>query len=136
VTRRVELSSRLRAAIAAAAHEAYPAECCGLLEGMRVHEGWRVMALHPTANLSGHNHAFQIDPIVHIAAQKTARAKGHAIVGCYHSHPDGQAHPSGVDLAGASEENFLWLIAAGGTVRAFVYLRGVFTGADCVTSSE
>ena len=40
------------------------------------------------------------------------------------------------DVAGAEEDNFLWLIAAGETVNAFVYFRSGFLGADCVTSSE
>jgi hypothetical protein len=40
-----------------------------------------------------------------------------------------------IRLAGAGEEDFLWLIAAGETLEAFVYLKGGFVGADWVTSS-
>ena len=79
------------------------------------------------------------DPADQFAAQKAARAQGQAIIGCYHSHPGGQAQPSAADLAGAGEEDFLWLIASGETLNAFVYSRGGFArldwGADWVTSS-
>jgi proteasome lid subunit RPN8/RPN11 len=66
---------------------------------------------------------------------KKARASGAAIIGCYHSHPEGAPRPSARDLAGAKEEDFLWLIVAGEALEAFVYLEGVFVGADWVTSS-
>jgi proteasome lid subunit RPN8/RPN11 len=69
-------------------------------------------------------------------APRAARGNGHAIVGCYHSHPGGRARPSAADAAGAGEENFLWLIAGEEGLAAFVYSRGGFTGADWVTSSE
>jgi len=120
-----------REAAAAVSHE-----CCGLTEGVREGGNFRVTALHPARNLAARADRFDIDPRDHLAASKAARANGHGIIGCYHSHPAGRAQPSARDLAGAGEDNFLWLIAAGGELAAFVYLRGVFTGADWVTSSE
>jgi proteasome lid subunit RPN8/RPN11 len=111
-------------------------ECCGLLEGARTGSLFTIQALHPARNLSGDPDRFEIDPGDHIAAVKQARASGALIVGCYHSHPRGLAQPSARDLAGAGEEDFLWLIVAGETVNAFVYSCGAFVGADCVTSSE
>lgn len=133
---RVRLPAKLAATFRAAARAAYPAECCGLIEGVRDGEHFRVMALHPARNLAAAPDRFEIDPADHFAARKAARAAGHAIVGCYHSHPDGAARPSATDLAGAGEDNFLWLIASNDDLAAFVYLRGRFTGADWVTSSE
>ena len=123
------------AALRAQAAQAGDRECCGLLEGRRAGNGFIILALHPARNLSQDPDRFEIDPVDHIAAVKKARANGAAIVGCYHSHPDGTAQPSARDLAGAGEENFVWLIAAGEAVNAFVYSRGTFCGADCVTSS-
>ncbi|HEU0161871.1 MAG TPA: M67 family metallopeptidase [Rhizomicrobium sp.] len=126
--------------ILAQARAAYPAECCGLLEGVRADGGFRVAALHPARNLSDRPDRFAMDPRDQFAAQKAARANSHAIIGCYHSHPDGAAQPSAHDLAGAGEEDFLWLIAAKDVLGAFVYREGGFlgciTGADCVMSSE
>jgi proteasome lid subunit RPN8/RPN11 len=134
-TPRVRLPPPLAAAIAAAAGLAAPRECCGLLEGFR-HDGvFTVQVLHPARNLSADADRFEIDPRDHIAAVKKARGVGAAIIGCYHSHPEGAARPSARDLAGAGEDDFLWLIAAGERLEAFVYSQGVFVGADWVTSS-
>lgn len=123
----VALPPVLRDAILAAAKAAHPGECCGLIEGVRGGDMLRVTALHPARNLSHDAARFAIDPADHIAAQKAARAGGHAIVGCYHSHPHGRAKPSAADLAGAGEEDFLWLIAAGETIAAFIYSGRGFT---------
>jgi len=132
---RVELPAALAAALRAQAEQASPRECCGLLEGGRTEQGFTIQALHPVRNLSDDPDRFEIDPQGHIAAVKQARANGGSIVGCYHSHPRGAAQPSASDRAGACEDDFLWLIVAGGTINAFVYSRGMFEGADCVTSS-
>ena len=134
-TPRVKLPPPLAAAIAAAARQAAPRECCGLLQGSRQGGVFVVQALHPTRNLSADAARFEIDPRDHIAAVKKARGAGAAIIGCYQSHPDGAARPSARDLAGAGEEDFLWLIAAGEELKAFVYSGDAFVGADWVTSS-
>jgi desampylase len=132
---RVALPDALRAQLLREARAADPHECCGLIEGAREQGNFRVTTLHPARNLADAPDRFEIDPQDQFAAHKAARARGHAIVGCYHSHPSGRAQPSAADLAGADEENFLWLIASNENVNAFVYLRGEFVGADWVTSS-
>jgi len=126
----------LRAQILREAEGAYPCECCGLIEGLREAENFRVTALHPSRNLAERPDRFDIDPRDQFAAYRRARALHRAIIGCYHSHPNGRAEPSAMDLAGAGEENFLWLIASDDRVNAFVYLDGRFAGAEWVTSSE
>ena len=135
----VLMPDALRRRILDEARSAHPAECCGLVLGGRDGQRFNVLALHPARNLSADPHRFEIDPRDGIAAQKGAREQGRVVIGCYHSHPDGQAMPSIADRAGAAENGFLWLIAGGDVVNAFVYDRGVFTkldwGADWVTSS-
>jgi proteasome lid subunit RPN8/RPN11 len=131
----VLMPQELRRQIVEEARAAYPAECCGLLEGAREGQRFRITALYPARNLSSDPHRFEIDPRDRIAAQRQAREQAMAVIGCYHSHPDGQAMPSIADRAGAGEDDFLWLIAGGEALNAFVYSRGVFTGADWVTSS-
>ena len=130
----VDLPAAVKAAILAQAAAAHPRECCGLLEGVREDDVFCVTALHPARNLLSQPDRFEIDPVDHMAAQKAARADGHAIIGCYHSHPQGAAQPSAIDLAGAAQEDFLWLIAGTGELNAFVYRDGGFrkliTGAD------
>ena len=132
---RVVLPDGLRAQILREARGAYPRECCGLIEGACEAQTFRIAVLHPARNLADRADKFEIDPHDQFAAHKGARARGQAIVGCYHSHPNGRAEPSTADRAGAGEENFLWLIASNEDVKAFVYLDGRFTGADWVTSS-
>ena len=132
----VTLPAQLRAQILRQAQAAGLRECCGLVEGNREDGEFRVTALHPARNLAPAPDRFEIDPRDHLAAHKLARANGHILIGCYHSHPNGCAQPSATDLAGAGEEDFLWLIAAGESLNAFVYRDGSFFGADWVTSSE
>jgi proteasome lid subunit RPN8/RPN11 len=133
---RVALPADLRAQILREAQVAGGGECCGLVEGSRDGDLFRIIGLHPARNLALAPDRFEIDPKDHLAAHKAARANGRALIGCYHSHPNGQAAPSATDLAGAGEDNFLWLIAAGESLNAFVYRDGSFFGADWVTSSE
>jgi proteasome lid subunit RPN8/RPN11 len=138
--------------IAGEAIAAYPRECCGLIEGLRVEgaaegDGFRAVALHPARNLAAAADRFELDPADHIAALKAARARGHVLIGCYHSHPGGHAAPSPADQGGAAQADFVWLIAAtdGAACRlaAFVYRAPGFdavalctsVGADLVTSS-
>ena len=140
----------LQARIEALAKDAFPAECCGLMEGVSGDAAIKVLALHPARNIAPANDRFEIHPEDHFAALRDARANGHAIIGCYHSHPGGVPRPSEIDRQGAGEENFVWLIAApagaGGPVAvgAFIYSAMSFrpldlarpVGADFVTSSE
>jgi desampylase len=126
------LPAAMEARIAAHAASAFPRECCGLLEGRRDGDRIAILGLHPARNLAERPDRFEIHPEDHFAALKGARARGHAIIGCYHSHPGGAARPSSVDLARAGEEDFLWLIAAladAGAepdLSAFVYAAGGF----------
>jgi proteasome lid subunit RPN8/RPN11 len=133
---RIELSPRLAEQIRAQALDAYPRECCGLLEGDRKGEDFHVAALYPASNLSSRTDHFEIDPKDQFAAQKSARLRGRAIIGCYHSHPNGRAQPSVADRAGAGEEGFVWLIVGADEFGAFVYRGGEFLGADWVTLSQ
>ncbi len=121
----VLLSAAQRAQIAAAARAAAPRECCGLLEGVRDGEAVRVAAVHPTRNLSQEADRFAIDPAEQFALLRRLRGTGRAVVGCYHSHPDGRAEPSPRDLAAAAEEGFVWLIAGHG-LAGFVFRGGRF----------
>ncbi|HEY8947566.1 MAG TPA: M67 family metallopeptidase [Rhizomicrobium sp.] len=119
------LSSAHRAQIEREARDAFPRECCGLLEGTRNGETFRITALHPARNLSPDSDRFEIDPADHFAALRAARANGLAIVGCYHSHPNGKGEPSLRDTEGAWDQGFLWLIGAvsGGAVSVRGFAR-------------
>jgi proteasome lid subunit RPN8/RPN11 len=144
----------LRGRIEAEARNAFPRECCGLIEGLRRDDAAEAVALHTARNLADRGDRFEIHPEDHFAALKAARGNGRALIGCYHSHPNGSPVPSATDRAGAGEEDFLWLIAAlaapagPAAIGAFAYSgAGFFSvdlesvgfegpfGADLVTSS-
>ena len=143
------LPREFRTRIEAQAQAAFPGECCGLIEGRRDNNRAQVLALHPARNIAARPDRFEVHPEDHFAALKAARANGRAIIGCYHSHPNGAPEPSVTDRAGAGEENFLWLIAAlakaegSVTLAAYCYSAADFrsvdligaVGADFVTSS-
>jgi proteasome lid subunit RPN8/RPN11 len=116
----LRLPPDLRVQILREAAAAFPRECCGLIEGVRDGDGWCASLLHPAPNLSADADRFEIDPAAHLAAQRGARGRGAAIIGCYHSHPGGGVEPSARDRAWALEADFLWLIA-GGALAAFVF---------------
>ncbi len=95
---------------------ATPAECCGLLLG----EGDHVIAIRAAANVAADPvRRFEIDPAVLIAAERETRRGGQALVGYYHSHPEGSAEPSATDLVMAPPDGRVWIIAAGGLLAAF-----------------
>lgn len=134
---RLTLPETLRAQILAAARRAGARECCGLVIGTRDGDAAVATALHPARNLAPAPDRFEIAPENHFAALRMARGSGQAVIGCYHSHPNGVARPSPHDIAGAGEDDFLWLIATpDGELAAFVYRGGSMLGADWVTSSS
>jgi proteasome lid subunit RPN8/RPN11 len=106
------LDWRLRSQLEREARAAFPRECCGLLEGVCDADSLRVIALRQTRNVAVAPDQFEIDPAEHFRVLRAARANEVKIVGCYHSHPNGDANPSARDRAGASEEGFVWLIAS------------------------
>ncbi len=100
----------LGARILEEARAAFPRECCGLIEGVRMGNVARALVVHPAHNVSPDPDRFEIDPAAHLRLRRAAREAGHAIIGCYHSHPNGRPNPSPRDLPG--EKDFVWLIAA------------------------
>lgn len=120
------LPQTLRDQIAHEALAAHPAECCGLIEGTYNKKEASAHACHPVRNLAADSDSFEIDPARHIELLRSLRGTGRDVLGCYHSHPNGRAEPSPRDLARATDENFLWVIAAGGELRAFVHARAAF----------
>ena len=86
-------------------------EICGLLIG----EEGRIDDAVPVRNAAGHpEREFLLDPAEHVRRSRELRQSGRRIIGCYHSHPSGDARPSSADAAGAFEAGFHWLILAGG----------------------
>ncbi|CAN5345732.1 hypothetical protein BH09PSE4_BH09PSE4_23580 [soil metagenome] len=120
---RLEISSDVIDQIVAESAAAPDREVCGLLFGTAD----RVSSVQRCSNVaSDPARSFEIDPSQLIAAHKAARAGGPAIVGCYHSHPNGGATPSARDASAATPDGSIWVIAAGGAVAIW---RAVENGA-------
>ncbi len=103
------------------AKAAHSREICGVLLGR---EGVIEEAV-PVANAARDpERSFLLDPAAHLAASRTARHAGRAIVGHYHSHPSGREEPSYADAQAAQEQGLYWLIIAGGGARLLISRRG------------
>jgi proteasome lid subunit RPN8/RPN11 len=109
---RIRLGPDLRAQIESQARVALPRECCGLIEGVRSGNTVSAVALHATRNIASDTDRFEIDPEAHFSILRAARGRGAEIIGCYHSHPNGEAVPSARDRECVGEEGFVWLIVA------------------------
>jgi proteasome lid subunit RPN8/RPN11 len=111
------------------AEETFPAECCGILLGVRDGEERTVKEVVRCKNEAGAaQDRYRIHPRELIAAQKQARAAGLEIIGFYHSHPEHAARWSATDLAEAHWLECAYVITSvsggiAGETKAFV-LRG------------
>ena len=85
------------------ARETYPEECCGFLIG-RIGEPARVVEARRAKNVATANRPsrYIIDSLELLHADDEVRARGHDVVGIYHSHPDHPAAPSEFDRSRAS----------------------------------
>lgn len=90
------------------ARDAAPLECCGLLAG----RDELIDEYICTDNIRASEVAYQVNPVEHIAAIKSLRARGRVIVGAYHSHPRTPAVPSATDLAEAHDADLLYVIVS------------------------
>lgn len=103
----------------------HPREACGLLFG----SAGAITAAEPARNVATRSHhGFEIEPAALLRAYRKARADGHAVLGWYHSHPNGVAQPSVTDAARAVEDGKLWLIVTTDAVTAWTAV-GDGTGA-------
>lgn len=91
--------------------QASPAqEICGVLLGQGEHvTGWTAA----TNVADDPARRFEIDPAILIAAYRSARNGGPAVLGSYHSHPGGSVEPSACDAGLANPDGSLWLILSG-----------------------
>ncbi len=84
-----------------------PQEACGLLLGQPGH----IQQARPARNVAENPETrFEIDPAVLLAVHRIARAERLAVIGHYHSHPNGKPEPSKRDAARAVENGQIWII--------------------------
>jgi desampylase len=120
--RAITIATSVVDTILAEAEKAGSHECCGLLLGNA--PGHIAIAL-PCANVAEEpDKRFEIDPAALLSAHKAARGGGPAILGHYHSHPNGRAEPSACDAELAGEDGQLWAIAANGALGWWITRSG------------
>lgn len=96
----LNLSESCREAIRAHGESTFPEECCGTLLGRDSEDGTREIVeavAAPNAAFTKRRRLYLLDPQSLLDAERTARQRGLAVLGIYHSHPDGPARPSEVD---------------------------------------
>lgn len=104
-------------------------EICGLVGGTPGHASHA----YPIANIAkSPAFRFQLDPKSQIDALRHMREQGEELVAIYHSHPQGPASPSAVDLREASYPDAVYLIVSLDT-KGVLDLRG-FRLANGVTA--
>ncbi|MDV7339378.1 M67 family metallopeptidase [Terasakiella sp. A23] len=95
----------------------HPEECCGLIIG----KGDEVTDLMASRNVSESDRTktFEIDPATRF---KLIREQGHdAMIGFYHSHPNGIPYPSKTDKTMVYEPEMIWIIATQDEIKAFKF---------------
>ena len=113
----LEVTSGAMATLREEAARAFPREACGLLFGQNVlgqgvlGAGVRIerAVAAPNVHPEPLRH-FEIDPAALIAAHRAAREGGPALLGYFHSHPQGPARLSAVDRAQAAGDGRVWAI--------------------------
>lgn len=109
---RVYFSARLHGEIRDLCALHWPEETCGLLIASNAVPD-RIQRVVVARNVADEpQKTFEIDPQTLIDTHRTVRETGEEIVGCFHSHPNGNALPSNTDRDRADEHAFLWLIIA------------------------
>lgn len=123
-------SAAIESMLAHAARD-HPREACGIVFGNDTIE-----AVEPARNIANNpERGFEIEPAALLRAHREARGAGRAVLGWYHSHPNGSAQPSATDAARAVDDGKLWLVVAGGRVTAWRVadggaVHGRFTAVD------
>ncbi len=117
----LKLSRQQRQQLLDWADEAGDEECCGLLLG---HDRTVEQVELSTNVAEDPKTHFEIDPSTLILAEKSARQGGLAILGYFHSHPNGRAEPSLDDASSAVADDRCWLIIAHGQITAWRPISG------------
>ena len=103
----LHLSEPLRRLIIDHCVLALPNEGCGLIAS---DEDGHVVAVYPTGNQDDLPSGYTVPPEEHFAALRDAESKGWELSGVFHSHPQGSAKPSMVDVAAALDPEWLYLV--------------------------
>ncbi len=99
---KVDLKTDVLNVISRHLQAAYPREGCGVLVGILQNNSVRIVEAVPVDNVDGSsgNDRYIIDPLQYAKLEQELKQRpdGARIVGFFHSHPEGIAQPSKIDL--------------------------------------
>jgi proteasome lid subunit RPN8/RPN11 len=98
----VELDDSAQAAFRRHALACLPNEACGLLARTRHREAVQLTGFAPIPNSAAAPDRFTMDPLAVLRVATQWRAEGLELGAVFHSHPDGAATPSRVDVTAAA----------------------------------
>lgn len=102
----LHLPDRLRAEMIDHCLAEAPNEGCGLIAV----SGDLIVQVYRTTNADRSPNGFTIPPEEHFEALSDAESRGWEIGGVFHSHPNGSARPSPLDVSGALDPEWLYLV--------------------------
>ncbi len=104
------IPDEIRAGMVAHAEWAHPHEACGLLAG----GGDVIEMVFCLSNRDASPSRYTIDPHEHYGAMRYAESRGWDIVGAWHSHPNGDAVLSSIDLAESPGGDWITVVVGNG----------------------
>lgn len=108
----MELSLAARDEIIAHARTGTPEEVVGVLVGERGPPD-RVTRVERATNAAATPETrYELDPAAQLSLLEAIEASGAAVVGFYHSHPNGPAEPSATDAARATWKGYVYAIVS------------------------
>jgi len=96
-------------------YDGLPDEACGLLLGPLADNGEPtgvVSEARPARNADASAKTYTVDPRDMLAAMRAAEARGHEIVGVWHSHTRTDAYPSPTDVRQAVDPAWFYVIVS------------------------
>jgi proteasome lid subunit RPN8/RPN11 len=104
----LHVTGAVKRAMIAHAVRVAPLECCGFLVGRDTD----VLCAVEMDNIEGSPTRFRMDDVAHIELRRVLRraTPALAILGIYHSHPQGEAYPSETDVAQAFYPDWVHVI--------------------------
>lgn len=74
----------------------------------------RLRMVYPTTNADRSTTSFTVEPTEHFSVLRHAEGRGWEVAGSFHSHPDGPARPSRIDVERALGGHWLHIIVGMG----------------------
>lgn len=92
-----------------------PDEACGMLAGPMTEAGeatGEISAVTPCRNADASARTYTVEPRDLLRAMRDAEARGHEIVGVWHSHTHTDAYPSQTDVRQAVDPAWLYVLVS------------------------